>query len=409
MRLHYYKDPHGNLGDDLNRWLWPRLIPDLLDDDGRTLFLGIGTILRDDVPRRPGKVVFGSGVGYGALPALDDRWQFYGVRGPRTASALGLDPSLAVTDPAVLVRVLIDPLHPSARSGVALVPHHESVLRAAAQKIDLESLARRNGLVFIDPRRPVDESLDAIRNARYVFAEAMHGAILADAFRVPWRPVQLYSHVLASKWHDWTSSLRLAYEPIAIAEDCPTASDFGRFMCALHWASAVGWALSDSLVLENAIGRLTSSLARLRADNAAGRLVVGENEDPPARSNPALPIAAHSWWHAIASTLEEIAVVVPANSTFALADDGQWAIDDAVLAKRAVRLPSLTPTYAGPPDHHTASEMLDVARSRGIRHVAIGWPSFWWLDVYDQLADGLEKDWECIYTSASCRVFEAVD
>jgi hypothetical protein len=61
MRLHYYKDPHGNFGDDLNPWLWSKLIPDLLDDDGRTLFVGIGTILRREIPRGPGKVVFGSG------------------------------------------------------------------------------------------------------------------------------------------------------------------------------------------------------------------------------------------------------------------------------------------------------------------------------------------------------------
>lgn len=41
MRLHYYWDGIGNFGDDLNAWLWPRLIPDLLDDNPDTLFLAL--------------------------------------------------------------------------------------------------------------------------------------------------------------------------------------------------------------------------------------------------------------------------------------------------------------------------------------------------------------------------------
>ena len=35
MKLYYYKAPLGNFGDDLNPWLWPRLLPDIFDDDGR--------------------------------------------------------------------------------------------------------------------------------------------------------------------------------------------------------------------------------------------------------------------------------------------------------------------------------------------------------------------------------------
>ncbi len=91
MQLHYYRDGIGNFGDDLNAWLWPRLIPDLLDDNPDTLFLGIGTLLNNRLPSRPRKVVFGTGAGYGeSLPSLDERWRIYCVRGPLTAMALGL-------------------------------------------------------------------------------------------------------------------------------------------------------------------------------------------------------------------------------------------------------------------------------------------------------------------------------
>ena len=43
MKLHYFRSPHGNFGDDLNAWLWPELMPDVWDDgrDGIT-FVGAG-------------------------------------------------------------------------------------------------------------------------------------------------------------------------------------------------------------------------------------------------------------------------------------------------------------------------------------------------------------------------------
>src|SRR4051794_17394139 len=97
MRLYYYKDPIGNFGDDLNPWLWPRLISNIFDVNNEIIFLGIGTLLNQKVDRRVAasafKVVFGSGVGYrkGKLPLIDNRWKFYCVRGPLSAYALSLD------------------------------------------------------------------------------------------------------------------------------------------------------------------------------------------------------------------------------------------------------------------------------------------------------------------------------
>lgn len=83
MRLHHYVDPRGNFGDDLNRLVWPALVGDVLDEDGRSLLVGIGTLLNDTLPREPLKAVMGSGAGYGRLPEVDASW-------PSTAS---VDPS----------------------------------------------------------------------------------------------------------------------------------------------------------------------------------------------------------------------------------------------------------------------------------------------------------------------------
>ena len=76
MKLMYYRDERGNFGDDLNPWLWERLLPGFLDDRDDVLLVVIGTILNHAIPAEPVKVVFGSGVGYGNLPILDDRWRW---------------------------------------------------------------------------------------------------------------------------------------------------------------------------------------------------------------------------------------------------------------------------------------------------------------------------------------------
>jgi len=199
--LHYCHTETGNFGDDLNPWLWERLAPELCDPAAPGLFVGIGTLLSHDLPREPIKFVFGSGCGYKAPPRLDDRWKIYAVRGPLTAARLGVDPTRAVTDPALLVRRVAPP-PPGKRHRVSFMPHHKSLDRA-----DWRDLCARCGLHFIDPREPVEGVLGAVRESELLLAEAMHGAVIADAFRVPWIPVRMYSQFLEFKWLDWTRSV----------------------------------------------------------------------------------------------------------------------------------------------------------------------------------------------------------
>jgi hypothetical protein len=56
MKLHYCKTPSGNFGDDLNTWLWPTLLGEnFFDTNEDALFLGVGTILNQKIPRTPEK------------------------------------------------------------------------------------------------------------------------------------------------------------------------------------------------------------------------------------------------------------------------------------------------------------------------------------------------------------------
>lgn len=208
MKLYYSRLDGGNFGDDLNVWLWERLFPGLFDTDNRVLFVGIGTILDSTLDNGKTKVVFGSGVGYGRPPHIDERWRFYFVRGPLTAKTLSIDPDLAITDAAYCVRLLAAP-GVAKRYRASFMCHH-----ASHPDVNWKGLCERAGLNFISPLAPIGEVIDAIVQSEVVIAEAMHGAIIADAFRVPWIPVRYGYRSLDFKWQDWCQSLGLSYQPV---------------------------------------------------------------------------------------------------------------------------------------------------------------------------------------------------
>jgi len=210
MRLHYCRTPRGNFGDDLNPWLWPRLAPELFATDDGVVFIGIGTLLNASLNAGPRRLVFSAGAGYGPPPRIDDSWTIACVRGPLTADALRLSPRTAVTDGAALIAALPRPAAP-VHGRVAFMPHHRT-----AEMADWPALCAALDLICVDPRGAVDDVLAAIAGARLLISEALHGAIVADALRVPWIAASASSHTYAFKWEDWCASLDLPYRPHSI-------------------------------------------------------------------------------------------------------------------------------------------------------------------------------------------------
>jgi len=212
MQMYYYRGPRPNFGDVLNEWLWPQLLPDFFDGDASALFLGIGSILYDFLPSTARKVVFGAGYGgYTAVPRIDDRWGFYFVRGPVTAQTLGLDPSLAVGDAAILLRSC-DINRPAKQHRASFMPHWESAIDG-----DWQDVSARAGLHYIDPCGDVERVIAEILASDVLVTEAMHGAIVADALRVPWIPVRPVRSAHRRKWLDWASALEIQLKPESIA------------------------------------------------------------------------------------------------------------------------------------------------------------------------------------------------
>lgn len=267
MKLFYFEHLK-NFGDEINGWLWHQLLPGVLDEEDGGLFLGIGTYLTSEwIP--PGKriVVFGSGAGYGPIPQIDRTWTIYCVRGPLTAHALGLGREAAITDPAALVRKLYRNTGEK-RFRVSYMPHHASDKQAHHH---WQSICSDLGIHYIDPHLPVENVLSEISQTTLLVTEALHGAIVADALRIPWVPVVSSPHILRFKWDDWCQSVELHYIPQEIpAPPIAGESDPAKYDAVIEKLNAIiretPAYLSHDNILDQRIAELDERLQQLRGD-----------------------------------------------------------------------------------------------------------------------------------------------
>ena len=214
MKLFYYKakKPSKNFGDELNPWLWPRLLPHF-DNSPRSVFIGIGTVLNDVAPdwvtQADNVIFFSTGVGYGRSLRVEKQpnWRIYCVRGPLSARRLRLSTQFAITDGAALLRRYFSPVAAADRIyNCSYMPHfrHGSPLR-------LKAACQQVGIHYIDPASEVEAVIEEISRSKVLISEAMHGAIVADTLRVPWIPVRTSPKVLIFKWQDWCASVKVPY------------------------------------------------------------------------------------------------------------------------------------------------------------------------------------------------------
>jgi succinoglycan biosynthesis protein ExoV len=272
MKITYFQGREPNFGDHLNPWLWPKLIPDFFDDDEKTVFLGIGSILgerpyKDDVR----KIVFGTGFvpEYHQRPCLShSNWDIYFVRGPRTAKALNLSNDLALGDSAILLRTILDPWPRPSTQVVSFMPHWESIPRG-----NWAEACRMANINLIDPRLPVETILHELKRSKMVIAEAMHGAIIADALRIPWIPVQPLNYKHRGKWLDWADSLGIKLQRHSL---WPSSLQEVRLSVLRKpiTDSPISALIQKSLIRSAAYGlaRLASASPQLSADRVIDRV-----------------------------------------------------------------------------------------------------------------------------------------
>ncbi|EDX85506.1 ExoV-like protein [Synechococcus sp. PCC 7335] len=219
MRLFYYQAHSSvkNFGDELNPWLWSRLLPALNGSD-KTLLIGIGTLLNEKtaalVSSAEDVVCFSTGAGYGRSFHFrpPSNWKIYCVRGPLSAKRLNLPMSLAVTDGAALLKRYFKPLEEAERRyEFSYMPHFRHRLSPLFEKV-----CQRAGIHYIDPTGEIETTISEILQTKVLISEAMHGAVVADTLRVPWIPVRTSPKILLFKWQDWCASVQIPYRYHAI-------------------------------------------------------------------------------------------------------------------------------------------------------------------------------------------------
>ena len=220
MKIFYYQRPdrQPNFGDELNHWLWPQLRPDLFpvkasESEDTAVFVGTGTLLNNLLPAQTTSarklIVFSTGAGYNQpLAEIPAHWTIHCVRGPLSAKKLGLPPEKAIADGGILVADLFSAR--SARQGCSFMPH----IHYASDASDRwQQICQQANIRYIDPRWDIERVLKAISESEKLLAEAMHGAIVADALRVPWIPVITGPRIYTFKWKDWCASMNLPFRP----------------------------------------------------------------------------------------------------------------------------------------------------------------------------------------------------
>jgi succinoglycan biosynthesis protein ExoV len=204
MKLFYFEAPEGNVGDDLNKWLWPQILGDKLDDDKEHLIIGIGTLLNHRIPPAKKYTVLTSGVGYGDMPNLaHGSWEYIGLRGPLSKEKMSVTEDISLLDGAYLLPNYLK-IPREIQHSFGYIPHVDSMINGLWQEV-----ADIGQFKLIDPRWPVEKFIQALLSCEQVVTEAMHGAIMADAYNVPWQPTKAYDYINDFKWKDWAGSLNM--------------------------------------------------------------------------------------------------------------------------------------------------------------------------------------------------------
>ena len=175
MRLFYYQTNRKNVGDDFNSWLFPKLLPGMIDGSGDHL-IGIGSILDRRVNSLNGrKIIFGTGArDKWSATALDSSIDVKFVRGPKTANAIyGSD---YIVDPAFLAKDFFEK-KPIKRIG--FVPYFRN------RGISWAKIFNYTDVLIINPQQDIEHFMAQIGSCEKVFSESLHGAIFADALRIP--------------------------------------------------------------------------------------------------------------------------------------------------------------------------------------------------------------------------------
>lgn len=275
MNLSYFKAGRGNFGDDLNPYIFYRLFPSVLSngtDD--TDFYGIGTIVDSRIDQNRKAVFMGTGIRDLSLVYNKENWDVFFLRGPISSNALGFNGKKFITDSAYLLLLVDNEIQTEVcnkQYPVSVMPHYRLM-----DAVDWQLLSSQLGFHVIDPRMDTAAIVREICHTERLIASAMHGAIVADICRVPWRGLRMslnpFEPTIVSeiKWNDWQLSMHLHDNPVRIhnfqfsrteEEDVMFYSEIkSKLRKAI--ADPSGFQLSSDKVLYSKLNQLSAEIDR---------------------------------------------------------------------------------------------------------------------------------------------------
>lgn len=126
-------------------------------------------------------------------------WKYHAVRGYLTQAVFGANDNVIIGDAALVMPKFYNPS--------VLKENPKRYFRHYSNTVNPDISDR---YIIHSTRMNPFEAIDLISNSRFVFTEALHVAILANAYDIPWA-WSLNKHKRAMfKWFDWFSSLGIA-------------------------------------------------------------------------------------------------------------------------------------------------------------------------------------------------------
>jgi predicted O-methyltransferase YrrM len=111
--------------------------------------------------------------------------------------------------------------------------------------------------------------------------------------------------------------------------------------------------------------------------------------------------------HRLCLIREEIAALIPSESTFILVNDNNWNAGDTLSDRRIIPFLEREGQYWGPPaDDTSAIQELERLRQSGATSIVFTWPSFWWLDYYSEFHNYLRSNYQYLFDDERIVMFK---
>lgn len=209
----------GNFGDALNTVVLGELgfaiVPPSNDGTANPdrCMMAIGSVLAPWHVARARHPIDVWGAGWRGEPLTDaelERLTVHAVRGPLTATAVGCT-DVPLGDPALLLPRFHTPAAPVAARPAVVIPHILDPVQLSPADVGCDAVVsvrvHQRGRWHRRFTPTPLQVVDRIAAAGFVLTGALHGAIVAQAFGVPWAPWAGTRVDCPAKWLDWAAYL----------------------------------------------------------------------------------------------------------------------------------------------------------------------------------------------------------